>query len=498
MENYKDSFINGQHIAHSGAQTGDIFNPSTGERTGITRFASPEQVNACVSIAKEVLSEWSATSPIKRSRVMFRFNELLQENKEVIAKVISLENGKTFNDAMGEVTRGIEIVEYACGIPNLLKGDFSQDVGQGIDATSVRQPLGIVVGITPFNFPAMVPMWMFPIAIACGNVFILKPSEKVPSSSLILAQLLLDSGCPKGVFNVLQGGRDVVDQLLRHEDIAAISFVGSTPVARKIFAEGSQVGKRVQALGGAKNHMVVLPDADIDAATSALMGAAYGSAGQRCMAISVVIVVGDETANLLIEKLKKQILQLQVGDPFDKGVDMGPVISEAHKANIVASINNGVAQGAKLIVDGRSYESNSANKNGFYIGASLFDHVEVGMQIYQEEIFGPVLCIVRAEDYESALELVNKHQFGNGVSIFTESGKIARHFTTNVITGMVGVNIPLPVPVAYHSFGGWKSSLFGSQHIYGPEGINFYTRLKAITTRWHKPNESQFTMPILD
>lgn len=498
MKNFKDSFIGGQLSARSDASVTDVFNPATGEVIGLTRFASPNEVTACIDNAKEAFANWSTVSPIKRSRVMFKFLDLVKANRDVIAREICLENGKTYNDALGEMTRGIEILEYACGIPSLLKGDFSQDVGTGIDAVSIRQPLGIVVGITPFNFPAMVPMWMFPIAIACGNVFILKPSEKVPSATLILAQLLLDAGCPTGVFNILQGSKDVVDSLIHNPNVSAISFVGSTPVAKKIFAEGSSSGKRVQALGGAKNHMVVMPDADIDSAVTALMGAAYGSAGQRCMAISVVVAVGNDVANTLVDKLKKQISALKVGDPFQKDVDMGPVISEVHKKSIVSYIDNAVLQGATLVCDGRIKDKLVGDCQGFYLKASLFDHVKRNMAIYQEEVFGPVLCIVRADNYEEAIDLVNKNQFGNGVSLFTESGKVARHFTTNVLVGMVGVNVPLPVPVAYHSFGGWKSSLFGSHHIYGTEGINFYTRLKAITTRWDKPTSSQFIMPTLD
>jgi malonate-semialdehyde dehydrogenase (acetylating)/methylmalonate-semialdehyde dehydrogenase len=494
MTHFIHSFINGKVSEGTSENVSEIYNPCTGKVIGLTSFATKNEIDQCIDSAKKAFTHWSNLAPIRRARILFRYNELLDKHKNDIAHLISRENGKTFQDSLGEITRGIEIVEFACGIPQLLKGDFSENVGSEVDTVSLRQPLGIVAGITPFNFPAMVPMWMFPIAIACGNVFVLKPSEKVPSAALLLAELLTQAGCPNGVFSVLQGGKDVVDQLLRSEDISAISFVGSTPIARKIYAEGALNGKRVQALGGAKNHMIVMPDGDVDAAVSSLMGAAYGSAGQRCMAISVAVAVGDETADLLVEKLKSELKTLKIGSPYEKDVEMGPLISAEHREKVRSSIEAGLKEGAELIVDGRNYQTS----DGYFIGASLFDHVTAEMEIYKNEIFGPVLCVVRVQKYEEALRLVNEHEFGNGVSIFTESGSTSRHFANHVITGMVGINVPLPVPVAYHSFGGWKSSLFGSHNIYGPEGINFYTRLKAITSRWHKSSGSQFVMPTLD
>lgn len=498
MNNYIDSFINGHIIAGDNIETSNVCNPSTGAITGLTRFATESEVDHCIDVAKAAFIGWSNTPPIRRARILLRYNQLLNQYREQLAEMISFENGKTYQDALGEVVRGIEVVEFAAGIPHLLKGDFSENVGREVDTVSMRQPLGVVAGITPFNFPAMVPMWMFPVALACGNTFILKPSEKVPSTSLLLAKLLKEAGCPDGVFNVLQGGRAVVEKLISSSEVSALSFVGSTPVAKSIYSQGANYGKRVQALGGAKNHMVVMPDADIDASVSALMGAAYGSAGQRCMAISVAVAVGDDVADALVAKLESGLDKLKIGVANDKDAEMGPLVSAAHRDNIVSLVDSGVADGATLVVDGRDYVGVGEAADGFFLGGCLFDHVTPDMNIYKKEIFGPVLCVVRVQSYEDALQLVNAHEFGNGVSIFTQAGNIARHFASNVITGMVGVNVPIPVPVAYHSFGGWKASLFGSQHVYGPEGINFYTRVKAVTSRWQAPSESQYVMPTLD
>ncbi len=498
MSNFIDSHINGQHFTGGGSEGCDVHNPATGEVLGTTRFAQPAEVNQCVEIAKHASSIWANTSPIKRARTLFRFNGLLYQHQSELAEIIAQEHGKTLDDAKGEVTRGIEVVEFACGIPQLLKGEYSENVGTQVDTHSIRQPLGVVAGITPFNFPAMVPMWMFPMALACGNSFILKPSEKVPTASLMLAQLIKKAGCPDGVFNVLQGNKDTVNQLLEHRDIDAISFVGSTPVARHIYAQGTSHSKRVQALGGAKNHMVIMPDADLDAAVNGLIGAAYGSAGERCMAISVAVAVGERTADELTARLLPAINALKIGGAMESGVEMGPLISQQHRQKVLSYIETGVQEGASLLVDGRQYQATGENSHGFFLGASLFDHVTAEMRIYQEEIFGPVLCIVRADDYEHALSMVNMHPFGNGTAIFTQSGAIARDFSTRVTAGMVGVNVPIPVPVAYHSFGGWKSSLFGDHHIYGSEGVRFYTRAKAVTSRWNLDSSSDFVMPTLE
>ena len=490
-------WVDGKPVPSADGRTGDVYNPSTGLVTARVPYASPDELDACVASAKAAFPSWAATSPIRRTRVLFRFRQLLEAAGDEIAAAISSEHGKTLADARGEVVRGMEVVEFACGIPDLIKGEFNENVGTGIDAYSVRQPLGVVAGITPFNFPAMVPLWMFPVAIACGNTFILKPSERDPSASLLLAKLLKEAGLPDGVFNVLHGDRTAVDGLLAHPDIAAISFVGSTPVARHVHREGTLNGKRVQALGGAKNHMVIMPDADLDDAVEALLGAAYGSAGERCMAISVAVAVGDACADALVERLAPRVKALKVGLPTDAATEMGPLITREHRGKVCDYIGNGVDEGASLIVDGRPGYAEATG--GFFLGGSLFDRVQPQMRIYKEEIFGPVLGILRVADLESAIRLINAHPYANGTAIFTRNGAAAHTFTSQIEVGMVGVNVPLPVPVAFHSFGGWRSSLFGDHHIYGREGVRFYTRLKAITQRWPRELErkAEFSMPTM-
>ncbi|MGB5774113.1 MAG: CoA-acylating methylmalonate-semialdehyde dehydrogenase, partial [Sedimenticolaceae bacterium] len=415
--------------------------------------------------------------------VLFRFKELLDRHLDDLAQLVASEHGKVINDARGSVTRGIEVVEFACGAPHLLKGSFSENVGTNVDSHSVRQPVGVCAGITPFNFPAMVPMWMFPMAVACGNTFVLKTSERVPSTALMLAELFSEAGLPPGVFNVVNGDKETVDTLLSHPDVAAVSFVGSTAVAEYVYRTGTHNGKRVQALGGAKNHMVVMPDADLDKATDALMGAAYGSAGERCMAISVAVAVGDETADALIDRLAPRVAALKVGPATDPSAEMGPLITRAHQERVRGYVDLGVEEGAKLVVDGRDIQVPD-HPNGFYLGGCLFDDVTSDMRIYQEEIFGPVLVVVRMPDFESALALVNAHEYGNGTAIFTRDGDTARTYASRVQVGMVGVNVPIPVPMAFHSFGGWKRSLFGDIHMHGSEGVHFYTKLKTVTSRW--------------
>jgi malonate-semialdehyde dehydrogenase (acetylating)/methylmalonate-semialdehyde dehydrogenase len=427
---------------------------------------------------------------------MFRFKELLEKHAEEIAREISREHGKVHDDAMGELARGIDCVDYACGIPQLLKGEFSRNAGPGIDTYSDRQPLGVVAGITPFNFPAMVPMWMYPIALACGNTFVLKPSERDPSAPMLAWQLLMDAGLPEGVMNVVHGDKEAVDAILDHPDIAAVSFVGSTPIAEYVYRRGTQSGKRVQALGGAKNHMIILPDADMEQAADALMGAGFGSAGERCMAVSVAVPVGDRTADILVEKLKPRVEALRIGPSTDKDAQMGPIVSKAQRDKISAYIDSGVAEGARLVVDGRGFRL-QGYENGFFIGGTLFDHVKPNMKIYREEIFGPVLSMVRAQSYSDAVELIHNTQYANGTAIFTRDGDAAREFADKIEVGMVGINVPIPVPVAYHSFGGWKRSIFGDHAIYGPEGVHFYTRLKTVTTRWPAgiKNGADFSFP---
>ncbi|WP_395005538.1 CoA-acylating methylmalonate-semialdehyde dehydrogenase [Undibacterium sp.] len=489
-------YINGLVVTLADARRQAVFNPASGLEIAQVEFADQQLVDQAVASAKAAWPAWSETAPLRRARVMFKFKELLEQHQEKLAAMITREHGKIFSDAMGEVTRGIEVVEFACGLPQLLKTQFSDNIGGGIDNWNIRQSLGVTVGITPFNFPFMVPMWMAPLAIACGNSFILKPSERDPSASLLIADLFQQAGLPDGVFNVVHGDKVAVDALLAHPDVAAVSFVGSTPIAEYIHTEASRLGKRVQALGGAKNHLVVMPDANLDQAVDALIGAAYGSAGERCMAISVAVAVG-EIADALVAKLKPRVGALKVGDGMAADVEMGPVISAAHKAKIESLIASGVEQGAHLIVDGRGLQV-AGHEQGYFIGGSLFDHVQEGMRIHSEEIFGPVLCVIRVPDFSAALDLINRHEFGNGVSLYTADGNTAREFSRRVQVGMVGINVPIPVPMAWHSFGGWKRSLFGDMHAYGEEGIRFYTRYKSIMQRWPDSivKGAEFTMPV--
>ncbi|WNF58088.1 CoA-acylating methylmalonate-semialdehyde dehydrogenase [Pseudomonas sp. SG20052] len=484
------------HVQDSGSERfSNVFNPATGEVQARVGLASSKTVDDAVASALKAFPAWSEQSSLRRSRVMFKFKELLDRHHDELAEIISREHGKVFSDAKGEVTRGIEIVEYACGAPSLLKTEFSDNIGGGIDNWNLRQPLGVCAGVTPFNFPVMVPLWMIPLALVTGNCFILKPSERDPSASLLMARLLTEAGLPDGVFNVVQGDKTAVDALLQHPDIEAISFVGSTPIAEYIHQQATSRGKRVQALGGAKNHMIVMPDADLDQAADALIGAAYGSAGERCMAISIAVAVGD-VADQLIAKLLPRIDQLKVGNGMQGDSDMGPLVTAEHKAKVEGFIDQGVAQGAQLIVDGRGFKVPGA-ENGFFVGATLFDHVTTEMSIYQQEIFGPVLGIVRVPDFASAVALINAHEFGNGVSCFTSDGGIARAFARTIKVGMVGINVPIPVPMAWHSFGGWKRSLFGDHHAYGEEGIRFYSRYKSVMQRWPDSiaKGPEFSMP---
>jgi malonate-semialdehyde dehydrogenase (acetylating)/methylmalonate-semialdehyde dehydrogenase len=490
-------WVGGKVVPGAQARAGDVFDPSTGLVSTRVPFASLDELDACVRTAQAAFPAWAGMPPLRRARVMFRFRDLLDRASDEISEAISREHGKTLSDARGEVIRGMEVVEFACGIPDLIKGEHNENVGTGVDAFSIRQPLGVVAGITPFNFPAMVPLWMFPIALACGNTFILKPSERDPSASMVLARLLHEAGLPPGVFNVIHGDREIVDGLLNHAGVSAISFVGSTPVARHVYLEGTKNGKRVQALGGAKNHAVIMPDADIDDTANALMGAAYGSAGERCMAISIAVTVGDDTADRLIEKLGPRVKALRIGGYSDLNADMGPLITGEHRTKVCDYIASGVGEGANLVVDGRS--GVETPREGFFLGGSLFDKVKPEMKIYREEIFGPVLGVVRVPDLDSAIKLINSHPYANGTAIFTRSGSAARAFTSAIEVGMVGVNVPLPVPMAFHSFGGWRSSLFGDHHIYGREGVRFYTRLKAVTQRWPQEVEhrTDFSMPTM-
>jgi malonate-semialdehyde dehydrogenase (acetylating)/methylmalonate-semialdehyde dehydrogenase len=488
-------YIGGNETEGTSGRYADVYNPALGQPCARVALAAPEDVNAAVAAAHAAFPAWSATPPLARARVLFKYLQLCQQHVDDFAAMVTREHGKTFADAQGEVARGIEVVEFAVGIPQLLKGEFTDQIARGIDAWSMRQPLGVVAGITPFNFPVMVPMWMFPVAIACGNTFILKPSERDPSASLLHARLLKEAGLPDGVFNVVQGDKGAVDALLDHPDVQALSFVGSTPIAEYIYARGSASGKRVQALGGAKNHMVVMPDADMDMAVDALIGAAYGSAGERCMAISVAVAIGD-AGDKLVERLAERTRALKIGEGMAQGAEMGPVVTLAAKQRIEKLIGEGVEQGATLVVDGRGHRV-AGFEDGFFVGGTLFDHVQPSMSIYQEEIFGPVLCVVRMPDVGSALELINQNEYGNGVAVFTRDGGVAREFVRQVQVGMVGVNVPLPVPMAFNSFGGWKKSLFGDHHAYGPEGVRFYTRHKAVMQRWPNTASSgvEFAFP---
>ncbi|MFG6667104.1 CoA-acylating methylmalonate-semialdehyde dehydrogenase [Halomonas sp. HNIBRBA4712] len=492
-------YINGQRTPGSSGECQPVTNPATGQVTGEVALATPRDVDQAVEAALAAFPAWADTPPIRRARVLFKFLELLNAHKDELAEAITKEHGKVFSDAQGEVARGIDIVEFACGVPQLLKGDYTDQVSTGIDNWTLRQPLGVVAGITPFNFPAMVPMWMFPMAIATGNTFILKPSPLDPSASLLIADLLQQAGLPDGVFNVVQGGKEAVEALIDHPDVQALSFVGSTPIANAIYQRGASHGKRVQALGGAKNHMVVLPDAHLDKAVDALVGAAFGSAGERCMAISVA-VLADEIADEVVARLAERAHGLKVVDGMQADAEMGPIVTRQAHERITGYIEKGAAEGATLVVDGREFDSSQTgegNAEGFWMGGTLFDHVTPEMTIYKEEIFGPVLACVRVPDIKSAIELINAHEFGNGVSLFTESGSAAREFGRRIQVGMVGINVPIPVPMAWHGFGGWKRSLFGDTHAYGEEGVRFYTKQKSIMQRWSDSIDTgaDFTMP---
>lgn len=491
-------FINGAQVNDDGGRTSAVFNPATGVQTGILPLADPALVDLAVGAAWAAFPAWSQTPPARRARVMFKLRELIEANADLLASQITNEHGKTHSDALGEVARGLEVVEFACGIPHLLKGETTENVGGQIDAYSIRQPLGVVAGITPFNFPAMVPLWMFPIAIACGNCFILKPSERDPSASMLLAHWLQQAGLPAGVFSVVHGDKVAVDALLAHPHVSAVSFVGSTPIAKYIYETGAHFGKRVQALGGAKNHMVVMPDADLDQVADALMGAGYGSAGERCMAISVAVAVGEATADALLQRLAPRVHALKIGDGHVADMDMGPLITAAHRDRVRGYVDLGVEEGASLVVDGRERSIESAG-DGYFLGGCLFDQVRPSMRIYREEIFGPVLCIVRVENYEDALRLVNEHEYGNGTAIFTRDGDAARDYVHRVQVGMVGVNVPIPVPLAFHTFGGWKNSAFGDTNQHGPEGVKFFTKIKTVTSRWPTGIRSgaEFNIPTL-
>ena len=490
-------FVDGKVFKGKSERTGKVFNPATGEQSSQVSFATTDDINKAVSVAKKAFVNWSQKTPLFRARVLFKFKELIEKNSDELTKIIVSEHGKVYEDAKGSLTRGLEVVEFACGIPHLLKGEFTENVGTSVDSWSMRQPLGVCAGITPFNFPAMVPMWMFPIAIACGNTFLLKPSEKDPTCSMKLAELFLEAGLPPGVFNVVNGDKEAVDAIIQNKDISAVSFVGSTPIAKYIYENCAKNEKRVQALGGAKNHCIVMPDADLDQAVNGLMGAAYGSAGERCMAQSVAVAVG-KIGDSLVKGLARKVESLKVGPGLDKKSEMGPLVTKQHLEKVKGYVDLGVKEGAKLVVDGRNLKLQGYEK-GFYMGGCLFDQVKKNMRIYKEEIFGPVLSVVRAKDYDEALGLVNDHEFGNGVSIFTRDGDTGRSFASNAKIGMVGINIPIPVPMAFHSFGGWKRSLFGDQHMHGPEGVRFYTKLKTITSRWPSgiKSDPEFVMPTM-
>ena len=490
-------YVDGKEFKGESKRTSDVYNPATGEVQAKVNLASKADVDSAIKCAAKAFPNWADTPPITRARILFKFKELIEKNSDELTKLIVAEHGKVYDDAKGSLTRGLEVVEFACGIPHLLKGEFTENVGKGVDSWSTRQPLGVCAGITPFNFPAMVPMWMFPVAIACGNTFILKPSEKDPSCSMMLADLLKQAGLPDGVFNIINGDKESVDALLEHKDVSAISFVGSTGIAKYIYENAARYEKRVQALGGAKNHCVVMPDSDLDQAVNGLMGAAYGSAGERCMAQSVAVAVGN-IGDELVKRLSQKVETLKVGPGMDKTSEMGPLVTKEHLVKVRGYVDLGIKEGAKLVVDGRNLKL-QGYENGFYIGGCLFDNVTEKMRIYKEEIFGPVLSVVRVKDFNAAVDLINNHEYGNGTSIFTRDGDSARTFTNKIKVGMVGVNIPIPVPMAFHSFGGWKRSLFGDQHMHGPEGVRFYTKLKTITSRWPSgiKDNPEFIMPTM-
>ena len=491
-------FINGERVAGTSGRTSDVFNPATGEIQAKVTLASAEELQAAVDNAVAAQPKWAATNPQRRARVFMKFVDLLNQHMDELATLLSSEHGKTFDDAKGDVIRGLEVCEFVIGIPHLSKSEFTEGAGPGIDMYSIHQPVGVGAGITPFNFPAMIPMWMFAPAIACGNAFILKPSERDPSVPIRLAELMIEAGLPKGVLNVVNGDKSAVDGILTNPDIAAVSFVGSTPIARYVYATAAANGKRVQTFGGAKNHMIIMPDADLDQAVNALMGAGYGAAGERCMAVSVAVPVGEETAERLIEKLVPKVESLRIGPYTDDKADMGPVVTKEAKARITGLIEKGVEEGAKLLVDGRGFKL-QGYEDGFFLGGCLFDHVTPDMDIYKTEIFGPVLSVVRAKNYEEALSLPMKHEYGNGVAIYTRDGDAARDFASRINIGMVGINVPIPVPLAYHSFGGWKASSFGDLNQYGTDSIKFWSRTKTITTRWPSgiKDGAEFVMPTM-
>lgn len=494
------NYIHGQATNSESGRYGKVFNPASGEESLKVSLSSADETRAAIVSAENAFAQWSKVTPLNRARVLFKFKALVEEHRDELAKLISSEHGKVYSDALGEITRGLEVVEFACGIPHLQKGEHSLNVGRGVDSYSLMQPLGVCAGISPFNFPAMVPMWMFPVAIACGNTFVMKPSEKDPSTPMRLAELLTEAGLPEGVFNVVNGDKEAVDVLLTDERIQAVSFVGSTPIAEYIYSTASAHGKRVQALGGAKNHMVVMPDADPEQVVQSLMGAAYGSAGERCMAISVAVCIGDEVADNLVNRLTQEIDRMRVGPGVGLAEEphMGPLVSREHADKVKAYIDSGVEEGATLVVDGRDFVCPD-HELGYFVGPTLFDNVKKGMRIYQEEIFGPVLSVVRASSYEEAVALINGHEYGNGTAIFTRDGDTARQFCESIQVGMVGVNVPIPVPMAFHSFGGWKRSLFGPLHMHGPDGVRFYTRMKTITARWPTGLRAgaEFSMPTM-
>ncbi|HUP94834.1 MAG TPA: CoA-acylating methylmalonate-semialdehyde dehydrogenase [Burkholderiales bacterium] len=475
-------WVNGKRHAAATTRHGDVTNPATGTVVRRVPFCDKADIDSAVQAAKAAFPAWRETPPLRRARILMRYRELIDTHRDELAQLISEEHGKTVVDAAGSVQRGLEVVEFATGIPHLIKGEFSQEVGTGVDTHSVREPLGVCVGITPFNFPAMVPMWMYPVAIACGNTFVLKPSEKVPSTAMRLAELFKEAGLPDGVLNVVHGDKQAVDALLTHPDVRAVSFVGSTPIAKYIYETCAKHGKRVQALGGAKNHAVVLPDADLDFAADALIGAGYGSAGERCMAISAIVAVG-EVGDALVEKLRQRAADLKIGPGSGKDIDMGPLVTGAHRDKVAGYVDKGLAEGAKLVLDGRSYKA-PGHEQGFFLGASLFDHVKPEMTIYKDEIFGPVLGVVRVKTLDDAIALINANPYANGTAVFTRSGGAARKFEREIEVGMVGINVPIPVPIAFFSFGGWRGSLFGDTHVHGMEGVRYYTRAKVVTTRW--------------
>ena len=491
-------FVGGKEVAGMSGRFADVFNPATGEVQAKVALAGKAELDGAVKTALAAFPAWANTPPLTRSRIMFKFKQICEDNADKLAMAISSEHGKVLSDAKGEMIRGLEVVEFVCGAPQLLKGEFCENVGTNVDSWAIRQPLGVVAGITPFNFPSMVPMWMFPTALIAGNTFILKPSERDPGASMLIAAYLKQAGLPDGVFNVVHGDKEAVDAILMHPDIQAVSFVGSTPIAEYIYHTGTAHNKRVQALGGAKNHMIVMPDADMNLASDALMGAGYGSAGERCMAISVAVAVGDKVGDTLIEKLAPRVRSLKVAPGTDPEAEMGPLVTKQHLDKVRGYVDHGVKEGAKLVVDGRGLKL-QGYENGFFLGGCLFDQVKPSMKIYQEEIFGPVLSVVRVPDYQTAVNLVNDHEYGNGTAIFTRDGDAAREFASKVKVGMVGINVPIPVPMAFNSFGGWKRSLFGDHHMHGPEGIRFYTKLKTITSRWPTGIRAgaEFVMPTM-